>query len=116
MTLCCSEVMEVNIDFKEINDWESFHKQLSKVMGFPNFYGNNMNAWIDCMSYINDPDSGMSEIVVASGEELDIVVRGTEEASKKCSEVLVGFIECVAAVYRRFIESETKTRLRLITT
>ncbi len=52
--------MEIVIDFKKIKDWKSFHDQFSEVMGFPNFYGENMNAWIDCMSYIDDTDAAMS--------------------------------------------------------
>ena len=31
-------------------DWESFHTVSAEVFGFPEFYGRNMNAWIDCLS------------------------------------------------------------------
>ena len=29
-------------------------------MGFPGFYDRNMNAWIDCMSYIDELGAGMN--------------------------------------------------------
>ncbi len=68
------------------------------------------------MSYIDDPDSGMSKVTVGSGESLDMVILGTEQALKKVPEVFVGFLEIVAAVNQRFIESCTHTRLKVIVT
>lgn len=32
--------------------------------GFPNFYGENVNALIDCLSSLRYPDHGMSELVL----------------------------------------------------
>jgi len=40
---------------KKYKDWDSFHKLFSKTFNFPDYYGENMNAWIDCMDkFIND--------------------------------------------------------------
>jgi len=107
--------MEIKIDFKNIKDWESFHSVFSEVMGFPDFYGNNNNAWIDCMSYI-DEDTEMTKVTVKPGENLNIVVSGTEEAIESASEVFLGFIDIVAAVNQRYIEANTTTRLKIIAT
>jgi len=106
----------VTVDFAKITDWDTFHSVFSERMNFPNFYGKNINAWIDCMSYIDDPDSGMSSVTVKPNESLEIVVLGTEAATKHCSEVFQGFVECVASVNQRFVESNTKTRLKIIAT
>ena len=103
--------MEVIIDFGKIKDWSTFHKVFTEVMGFPDFYGNNNNAWIDCMSYIDDEGAGMSKITVKPGGSLNLVTIGTERAIESTSEVLLGFIDIVAAVNQRFIESKTNTRL-----
>lgn len=103
--------MQIEIDFAQISDRESFHASFKKAMGFPDFYGSNNDAWIDCMSYIDDPGSGMSTITVAPGEALDLLVKGTSEAAKHCPEVLLGFLEIVSFVNQRFIEAGTKTRL-----
>jgi RNAse (barnase) inhibitor barstar len=40
----------VRIDGKRIIDWKSLHRVFAGAFGFPNYYGNNMNAWIDCMT------------------------------------------------------------------
>lgn len=108
--------MEIEIDFGKIKDWNAFHSVFAEVMGFPDFYGKNNDAWIDCMSYIDDKDAGMSKITVKSGESLDIVVAGTEKAIESKSEVFFGFIDIVAAVNQRFIESKSRTRLKVVAT
>ena len=108
--------MEVKVDFRKIKNWETFHEVFAEIMGFPDFYGKNNNAWIDCMSYIDDKEAGMSKIIVEPGESLDIVVSGTEKAGKSASEVFLGFIEIVAEVNQRFIESGTQTRLNVVAT
>ena len=106
--------MEVKIDFSLIQDWETFHSLFKKVMGFPDFYGHNMNAWIDCMSYIDDPESGMSSVTVDSGGNLEIIASHIETTSKDHPEILQGFIECTAFVNQSFVEAGRSTRLKII--
>lgn len=108
--------MEIKVDFSKIKNWETFHEVFSEIMGFPDFYGKNNNAWIDCMSYIDDKEAGMSKIIVEPGESLDIVVLGTEKAIEMASEVFLGFMEIVSDVNQRFIESGTQTRLNIVAT
>ena len=42
----------ITIPFDRITDWESFHHVFKQTLGFPGFYGRNMDAWIDCMTCI----------------------------------------------------------------
>jgi hypothetical protein len=58
-------VPNVRIDGSQLTDWESFHKVFAGVLGFPAFYGNNMDAWIDCMTSLDTPDDGMTTIPAA---------------------------------------------------
>lgn len=108
--------MQVRIDFHKIRDRDGFHSAFSAEMGFPDFYGRNMDAWIDCMSYIDEPDAGMSSVTVNPGESLKIFAEGVESALSKCPDVFIDFVECTAFVNRRFIESGTTTRLEIIAT
>lgn len=39
----------IKINSSDISDWDSFHNVFSKAFDFPDYYGRNMNAWIDCM-------------------------------------------------------------------
>ncbi len=40
----------VQIETDDITDWKSFHDTFARALDFPNYYGRNMNAWIDCIS------------------------------------------------------------------
>lgn len=106
--------MEVSIDFGDIKDWEAFHSVFFEVMGFPEFYGRNMDAWIECMSYVDDTDAGMSTVTVEPEESLEMVILGVEEAIKTCPDVFQGFMECVAFVNHRFIDSNSSVRLKVV--
>ncbi|MGF1788920.1 barstar family protein [Photobacterium swingsii] len=106
--------MQVIIDFNEIESWKSFHFVFSEIMGFPDFYGENMDAWIDCMSNIDDPEAGMSAIVVKSNENLDMIVLGMSNALKNTPEIFQCFFECTVAVNQRFIETDSETRLKIV--
>jgi nitrous oxidase accessory protein NosD len=43
------------------------------AMGFPDSYGNTMDAWVDCLSYLRDDDS-MSKFSLKPNEVLEIVI------------------------------------------
>jgi len=57
----------VEIDTRRITDWASFHDVFAEVFGFPGFYGRDMDAWIDCLTYLDSPEDGMSRICVELG-------------------------------------------------
>jgi len=50
----------VQIDASKITDWASFHDCFSEKLGFPGFYGRKMDAWNDCMTCLDDPETGMT--------------------------------------------------------
>lgn len=103
--------MKVEIDFSKVTDWNTFHELFKHEMGFPDFYGGNGDAWIDCMSYIDDPDSGMSKITVKENESLEIIAVNIEDATANAPDVVLGFVELVAIVNQRFVDSGSSTRL-----
>ena len=87
----------VRINCLEITDWSSFHGVFKKTMGFPEFYGNNMNAWIDCMSYL-DENEGMSHVKIEKGTVLIVELVNSNHLSTHHPEIYSGLIECAAAV------------------
>ncbi len=54
----------VALDGAAMTDWAAFHAQSRQAFGFPDFYGNSLDAWVDCLSYLRD-DDGMSAIRLA---------------------------------------------------
>lgn len=95
---------KIKINTDHICDWDSFHKEFKEALGFPDFYGNNMDAWIDCMTYLDDPDEGLSKINVHSGEILVLELNNVESFKQKCSEQYDSLISCIAFVNYRRIE------------
>ncbi|MFM0375819.1 barstar family protein [Paraburkholderia strydomiana] len=47
------------MDTTEIADWPSFHRLFAQIFGFPTFYGSNMDALIDCLSHLDEPEAAM---------------------------------------------------------
>ncbi len=77
----------------------------AEVFGFPNFYGRNMDAWIDCMSYLDDPESGMTTITCKKGEYIVLDLAHVKEFKKRCPKIYDDLIECSSFVNWRSIEA-----------
>ncbi len=57
----------VRIDCDRIIDWESLHDVFAEALGFPGFYGRNMNAWVDCLTSLDAPADGMTAVHAPPG-------------------------------------------------
>lgn len=103
----------VKIHTNQITDWASFHRICKEAFGFPDFYGNNMNAWIDCLSYL-DSDDGMTKFCLEEDEIMHIEITETESFSSRLPEIYEALIECTIFVNQRYLESEGRPRISLI--
>src|SRR5437879_5330891 len=92
------------IDGSKIKDWDTFHDHFSEAFGFPDFYGRNMDAWIDCMTSLGAPDDGLTSIHVASGDVVVVCISEAAELEKQCPEIYDALVECSAFVNWRRIE------------
>ncbi len=93
---------EIQIDSTKIHDWPSFHEIFQDNIGFPEYYGANMDAWIDCMSCLDDPAAEMSKVTLEPGEPLTIILLQTKDFLKRCPSQFVSFVESVSFVNQRF--------------
>lgn len=103
----------VTLNTGQINDWHSFHEQSAKAFGFPAYYGNNLNAFIDCLTYLPEGD-GMSGIVLGEGEQLIVHVPNCAQFALNHSDIWLGFIEAVSAVNQRYVSAGSIPRLVLV--
>jgi len=94
----------ITIPTNQITDWDSFHSVFQAALGFPDFYGRNMDAWIDCMTHIDDPPSGMSTACIAMGELITLRIDNAAEFQRRCPEQYDALIECAASVNHRRIK------------
>lgn len=85
----------------QITDWDSFHDTFAHLLGFPDFYGRNMDAWIDCLTY---EDDGMTAYPLQAGDVLTLQLSNCREFRARCSEIYQALIDSAAFVNWRRIE------------
>ncbi|MGB3635174.1 MAG: barstar family protein [Rubrobacteraceae bacterium] len=94
----------VRLDANTIVDRDSFHGTFKEPFGFPDWYGANMDAWIECMSDLDDVESGMTEIKLDSEEMLCLEVTGVESLAERIPDVLEDSVVCTALVNQEYME------------
>jgi RNAse (barnase) inhibitor barstar len=94
----------IRIDADGIVDWETFHAVFASAFGFPDFYGCNMNAWIDCLTYLDEPEAEMTNVHVASGESLTLIIDHAGQFKSRCPEQFAALVECAGFVNWRRID------------
>jgi Barstar (barnase inhibitor) len=94
----------VTLDGDRITDWHSFHAVSAETFGFPEFYGRNMNAWIDCMTDVDDTNAGMTSVRVAPGEVLTIIITNATAFALRCPEQFSALVDAAAFVNWRRVE------------
>ena len=87
-----------------IGDERTFHEVFAEAFGFPGFYGNNFDAWIDCMTSLDNPQAGMTSVHVAPGQLLTIEIQDADHMKKSCPDVWLAFLESAAFVNWRRAE------------
>jgi len=95
-----------------VTDWETFHDVFAEALGFPDFYGRNMDAWIDCLTYADEED-GMRNVTVSSGDVLALQLEDVDTFAQRCPEQYAALVECAAFVNWRRIETGQRPILAL---
>ena len=101
------------IEPAKITNWQTFHSVFAEELGFPDFYGRNIDAWIDCLTYLRDND-GMGRFVLQPDEYLDLEIVEAEEFNRRAPELMNALIECAVLVNQRYISAEELPAIRLI--
>lgn len=92
----------LRVDATRIRDWDTFHDVFAETFGFPPFYGRNMNAWTDCMGYLDDPAAGMTRV---HGSPSDPVVLRLDDVDAMPTETYQALVACAGFVNWRQTES-----------
>ena len=90
----------VRIDARLIHDQNSFHDVFAAALGFPDFYGRNMDAWIDCMTYLDEPQAGMTSLHGTASDPVVVHLDGINAVPK---EIYDDLVECAALVNWRLV-------------
>lgn len=92
---------KVRVDGAKIKDWDTFFDEFSCAFGFPGFFGRNMDAWIDCMTRL---DEEFSAVHVEPGELVCLALDAAGEFKDRCPEQFQALVECAAFVNWRRLE------------
>ena len=95
----------VDIDVRTVRSWSDFHALFSRTLGFPDFYGGNMDAWIDCMTSLDEPEDGLSEIHAPASGMLTLNIENAHELKANSPDIWVALNECAAFVNWRRMET-----------
>jgi hypothetical protein len=63
-----------------------------------------MNAWIDCMTSLDAPDDGLSNVHCEPGTVLTLQLKNVKQLAERCPEQYSALIKCAAFVNWRRIE------------
>ena len=92
-------MVSVEINLANISDWPSFHRVFKEAMGFPDFYGDNLNAWSDCMLDLSRPNTvGMTKVVVPEGEDLLLVLSNSIKFRSEHSDIFTVLFDTIASL------------------
>ena len=94
----------------DISDRESYHASFAEALCFPEFYGRNMDAWVDCLTY---EDDGMTAFPVEAGDVLVIQLQGCKDFRDRCPELYEAPADGAAFVNWRRIEMGERPILAL---
>lgn len=95
----------VPVDCSRVTDAAGLHAQFAQAFGFPGFYGRNWDAWIDCMSHLDEPGAGLSAIHVEEGGIVVIQLSQAEALKRRRPDLLAALCESAAFVNWRRIEA-----------
>jgi hypothetical protein len=103
----------VRLDGERITTWDGFHSESHAAFGFPDYYGRNMDAWIDSLSTLRE-DDGMSKFRLGPEETLQIELVNSDVLRKKAPDIHGALKEYVSIVNQLYIENGEEPALALV--
>lgn len=95
--------MIIRIDARQISDSARLHAVLSEAFGFPTDYGKNLDALVDCLTHLDDPNARMSRVHVFPGQVALLVLDHADSKSKH-SALIRSLVDAIAFVNWRRLE------------
>ncbi len=108
--MSCGPIVSINCSL--IVNRDTFHDVFHEAFGFSAFYGRNMDAWIDCMTSLDEED-GMRSVTIKPGEVLTLQLNNYKDFKARCPDIAQDIIECSAFVNWRRNDTDEGSVLAL---
>jgi RNAse (barnase) inhibitor barstar len=93
------DIVEIRLDASKFLSWKTFHSYFQRKFGFPDFYGKNINAWIDCMGDLDKPEYGMvKNISIRKGQCVVFKINNIDDLKSQAHDIYMVIIECSASI------------------
>jgi hypothetical protein len=103
----------VQLKGANLTDWPAFHAECQSAFGFPAFYGRNLDAWVDCLSYLRD-EEGMTKFRLKPDEVLQIIIADSALMREQAPDMLDEITFCVQGINERYEDYGEKPALELV--
>lgn len=90
---------ELHLDMSGVVDERTFHEYVSETLGFPGYYGRNLDALWDCIT--DDAQSSMPE---------RLVVEGLAHLERRLPGLHDNLVDCLREYAREFPDREVVFR------
>ncbi len=85
----------VTLDCSKFINEGVFYDELIGVFGFPNFFGRNIHALIDCLSGLRYPEEGMIKVNITKTGTLLLKLKNYSLADDTTQKILMFSVESV---------------------
>ncbi|WP_072133290.1 barstar family protein [Winslowiella iniecta] len=94
------KMIKLSIDFSKVKTINDFHHEMNLLFGFPDFYGRNFHAFIDCLTSLRFPEDGMTNVHIEQDECILLEVMNINSVS---SDIRHDFFLSIQAINGRCI-------------
>lgn len=94
----------VTIQGAALLDWPGFHAAMARAFGFRPTYGANFDAWLDCLTDLDEPAAGMTAVHVAPGGVVTLIVDDVDVLAARAPAIFAALVDGVALINQRRLE------------
>lgn len=91
----------VTVQGTALLDWPGFHAEMARAFGFPPSYGANLDAWIDCLTYLDEPAAAMTTVHAPPGGVVSLVLEDVDVVAVGAPAIFAALVDGVADVNER---------------
>lgn len=95
----------IHLDLSQVKNWDTFHEMFKRELGFPDYYGKNMDAWIECIGDIHG-DVGMTNLSLPYDTGLTLCFTHARFFKYKHPNIYKAIRECTDFANKSYIEHD----------